>query len=86
MTELHPHVAIDQRRGTACPFQIGQRVRVRETAKYAADFPGDAYVVGIVWEYQRLRRRYNIWLAYEGEIAAGLGATDGWRPEDLEAV
>jgi len=85
MSEFHPLVAIDQRRGV-CPFQIGQRVRVRETAQYASDFPDDAYVVGIVWEYQKLPARYNIWLANAGEIAGGLGATDGWRPEDLEAA
>ena len=30
--------------------------------------------------------RYNIWLANDGEIASGLGATDGWRVDDLEPI
>jgi hypothetical protein len=63
-------------------FRIGQRVTVIHP-DYRAEWPGEYVVVGVSWEYRDYKSVENISIASDDEIAAGYGATDGWRLGDL---
>ena len=70
-----------------CPFQIGQRVAVRDSAPYAGEWRGEFIITGIRWEYrQGMCDQLNISLASEDEINQQCGDCDGWRPQHLKAV
>lgn len=71
-----------------CPFRVGHRVTVSPTFKYAADYPGEYVIVGIVWEYQHGAAGHdvNIWIASAEEIIRRDGSTDGFSVNDLIPV
>lgn len=70
----------------ALKFKIGDTVKVSDNFQYAGDWREEYVVVEIRWEYQRPSGPINITIASSAEIAANYGATDGFRPEDLELV
>jgi hypothetical protein len=70
-----------------CPFRVGHRVTVSPTFKYAADYPGEYVIVGMVWEYQHGDGHdVNIWISSDEEIIRRDGSTDGFSANDLLPV
>jgi hypothetical protein len=71
-------------------IQLGCRVRVAETAQYAAEWPDEYVVVHMTWEYQDagldVLKEINIGIASDDEIKNRCGYTDGFSIEDLILV
>jgi hypothetical protein len=67
-----------------CPFRVGNKVRIKDTVPFAAEWRGVHIVTGIRWEYRKGDGAgINISIASEEEMVAGRGDTDGWSPDDL---
>lgn len=65
------------------PFVLGQRVIVAPHHKYAAEWYGEYFVVGLTWDYRLGGSEVNIAIATKQEISDRWGSTDGWSPDDL---